>query len=194
MIAGRYVTPPSDNAVAYCNQLLALEPHNLKALELKKESSARAAAQAKTLAQEGKYDEARAIYSSLLYLSQNESQLSLRSDELKAEVDRLTFSAYAVVHDHTIGSCTGRLRFNSYEITFVPSTESRDGFARKVSEVVRVELGDKLKIDFKGKTYRFQANATKNPQESRAIISDIHQRLSVLTVTASGQKSAPIAQ
>lgn len=180
MAAGRYVTPGNDNAIAYCNQLLAVEPQNLKALGLKKESSTKANAQAKAWIQEGKYDDARAVYSSLLNLPQNESQFSPNSQQLKAEVDRLTFSAYPVVHDHTFGSCTGRLRFNGYQITFVPSTESKDGFAVKLSEIVQVESGDKLKIHFKGKAYRFRANATRNPLESQAKISEIHQKLSAL--------------
>ncbi len=180
MAAGRYVTPANDNAIAYCNQLLAVEPQNSKALELKKESSAKASAQAKVWVQEGKYDDARTLYSGLLSLSQNESQLSLNSQQLKAEVDRLTFNAYPVAHDHTFGSCTGRLRFNSYHISYVPTTDSKDGFAVKLSEVVQVESDDKLKIHFKGKAYRFQANATRNAVESRAKISEIHQRLSAL--------------
>lgn len=184
MTAGHYVTPANDNAVAYCNQLLALEPQNVKALELRKEGTAKAGAQAKALVQEGKYDDARAIYSSLLYLPQNESQMPLNSQQLKAEVERLTFGAYPVVHDHAFGSCTGRLRFNSYQISFVPSSDSKDGFAVKISEVVQVESGDKLKIHFKGKTYRFQPNAKNNPQESRAGISDIHQRLSALIASS----------
>ncbi len=178
--AGRFVTPPNDNAVAYCNQLLLLEPQNPKALGLKKESAAKAVAQAKTLVQEGRYDDARADYSSLLYLSQNESQLPLNAQELKTEMERLAFSAYAVVHDHAIGSCTGRLRFNAYQIAFIPSTDLKDGFTSKISEIEKLEPGDKLKILLKGKTYRFQANSTKNAQENHAKIGDIYQRLSTL--------------
>jgi tetratricopeptide (TPR) repeat protein len=180
MAAGRYVLPANDSAIAYCNQLLALEPQNLKALQLKKESAAKAGAQAKAWVEESKYDEAKAVYSSLLYLPPNESQLPLTSQELKAEIEKLTFSAYPVIHDHAIGSCTGRLRFNSYQISFVPSTDSKDAFALKISEIVQVEPGDKLKIHFKGKTYRFQTNTSTNAEENRARISEIHKRLSPL--------------
>ncbi len=42
MAAGHFVTPASDNVMAYCSELLALEPQNAKALELKKTSVARA--------------------------------------------------------------------------------------------------------------------------------------------------------
>ncbi|MCI0621280.1 MAG: hypothetical protein L0387_06380 [Acidobacteria bacterium] len=180
MAAGRYVTPANDNVIAYCNQILSLEPQNAKALELKKASSVKASTQAKAWIQEGKYDDARAVYSSLLYLSQNENQSPLSSQELKAEVDKLTFSAHAVVHDHALGSCTGRLRFNGYQIAFVPSADSKDGFSVKTSEDVQVESDEKLKIHFKGKTYRFQTNGPKNLQESRARLSDIHHQLSAL--------------
>jgi tetratricopeptide (TPR) repeat protein len=185
MTAGHYVTPANDNVAAYCSQVLALDPRNLKAVELRKDSFAKAGAQAKAYAREGKYDDARVIYSSLLYLSQNESQFPFSSQDLKAEVDRLTFSAYAVVHDHAIGSCTGRLRFNGYQIAYVPTTDSKDGFAAKISEIAQVDQGDKLKIHFKGKTYRFQTSATKGSQEGRARISDIQQQLSA--VIASGK-------
>jgi tetratricopeptide (TPR) repeat protein len=180
MTAGHYVIPANDNVAAYCSQLLALDPRNLKALELKKESFAKASVQAKSWVREGKYDDAKAIYSSLLYLSQNEGHFPFNTQELKAEVDRLTFSAYTVVHDHTIGSCTGRLKFNGYQIAFVPSNDSKDGFAAKISEIVQVDDGDKLKLHFKGKTYRFQTHPPKNSQESQAKTSDIQKQLSAL--------------
>ena len=180
MAAGHYVTPATDNVVAYCNQLLATQPQNSKALELKKEGFTKAVSQAKALVQDGKYDEARAVYSVLLYLPQNEYAIPLSSADLKREIDRLTFSAYAVIHDHTIGSCTGRLRFNGYQIAYLPSTDSKDGFVLKISEIVQIELGDKLKIQFKGKTYRFQDNAPKSTQESRARMGEILQRLNTL--------------
>ena len=180
MAVGHYVTPANDNVVAYCNQLLVLEPQNTKALGLKKESFARAGTQAKGLAQEGKFDDARAVYSSLLNIPQSESQSTMNGQELKNEVDKLTFNAYAVIHDHAIGNCTGRLRFNGYQINYVPSSNSKDGFTLKLSEIVQVEPGEKLKVHFKGKTYRFQANATNNPQESQAKINEMQQRLSVL--------------
>lgn len=180
MAAGHYVTPATDNVVAYCNQLLATQPQNSKVLELKKEGFTKAVSQAKALVQDGKYDEARAVYSVLLYLPQNEYAIPLSSADLKREIDRLTFSAYAVIHDHTIGSCTGRLRFNGYQIAYLPSTDSKDGLVLKISEIVQIELGDKLKIQFKGKTYRFQDNAPKSTQESRARMGEILQRLNAL--------------
>ena len=166
MAAGHFVTPASDNAMAYCSELLALEPQNAKALELKKASAAKAGAQAKAWIQEGKYDEARAVYSALLYLPQTELQSLLSSQEIKVEIEKLTFSAHAVVHDHALGSCSGRLRFNGYQVTYVPSSDSKDGFSVKISEVSQVESDDKLKIHLKGKTYRFQTNGVKDPQES----------------------------
>ncbi len=184
MSAGHYVTPATDNVIAYCNLLLASQPQAPKALELKKDSLMKAVSQAKALAQDGKYDDAKLVYSALLYLSQNENGVPLSSQDLKREIDRLTFNAYAVIHDHTIGSCTGRLRFNGYQIAYIPSTDSNDGFALKLSEIVQVETGDKLKIQFKGKTYRFQANASKNVPENRARIGEIEQRLTSLKTSS----------
>jgi tetratricopeptide (TPR) repeat protein len=180
LAAERYVTPADSNVIAYCTQVLAQDPQNARAIELKKNGFARAGTQARSLVQEARYDEARAIYSSLLYYALNGHQMPFSSQELKAEVDKLTYSAYAVIHDHTISRCTGRLRFNGYQIAFVPSTDSKDGFALKLSEVEQVESGDKLKVQIKGKSYRFQANTAKSPEEGRAKISEIRRRLSLL--------------
>lgn len=183
MAAGHFVTPASDNVVAYCSELLALEPQNAKALELKKASAARAGTQAKTWIQEEKYDEARAVYSALLYLPQAEIQFPLTNQEIKAEIEKLTFNAYAVVHDHALGSCTGRLRFNGYQLAYVPSSDSKDGFSVKMTEVSQVESEDKLKIQIKGKTYRFQINGVKDSKEIRARISDIQRQISGLVAS-----------
>jgi tetratricopeptide (TPR) repeat protein len=183
MAAGHFVTPASDNVLAYCSELLALDPQNAKALELKKTSAAKAGAQAKAWIQEGKYDEARAVYSALLYLPQTELQSVLSSQEIRAEIERLTFNAHAVVHDHALGSCTGRLRFNGYQIIYVPSSDSKDGFSAKISEVSQVESDDKLKIQIKGKSYRFQINGLKDPQEIRTRITNIQRQLSSLVAS-----------
>jgi tetratricopeptide (TPR) repeat protein len=180
MAAGHYVTPASDNVLAHCRELLTLDPQNTKALELKKASTAKAGAQAKAWIQEGKYDEARAVYSALLYLPQSELQNLPGSQEIKTEIEKLTFNAHAVVHDHALGNCTGRLRFNGYQITYVPSSDSKDGFSAKISEVALAESDDRLKIQLKGKTYRFQINGVKDPQEIRTRISSIQRQLSAL--------------
>jgi tetratricopeptide (TPR) repeat protein len=183
MAAGHYVTPASDNVLAYCSELLASDPQNAKALELKRASTAKAGAQAKAWIQEGKYDEAKAVYSALLYLPQTELQNLITSQEIKAEIERLTFNAHAVVHDHALGSCTGRLRFNGYQITYVPTSDSKDGFSAKISEVSQVESDDRLKIQLKGKTYRFQINGVKDPQEVRTRIGSIQRQLSALVAS-----------
>jgi len=183
MAASHFVTPASDNVLAYCSELLALDPQNAKALELRKASTAKAGAQAKAWIQDGKYDEARAVYSALLFLPQNELHNLPGSQEIKTEIEKLTFNAHAVVHDHTLGSCSGRLRFNGYQITYVPSSDSKDGFSAKISEVAQVESDDRLKIQLKGKSYRFQINGVKDPQEIRTRISSIQRQLSALVAT-----------
>ena len=183
MAAGRFVTPASDNVMTYCSELLALDPQNTKALELRKASIAKAADQAQAWTQEGKYDEARAVYSALLYLPQGDNQTPLKGQELKTEIEKLTFNAYAVVHDHALGSCTGRLRFNGYQIAYIPSTDSKDGFSVKITEVSQVESDDRLKIQLKGKTYRFQINGVKDPQEIRTRISNMQRQLSALVAS-----------
>jgi hypothetical protein len=95
-------------------------------------------------------------------------------------MDKLTFNAYSVVHDHTIGSCTGRLRLNGYQITYVPSSDTKDGFVSRISDIVQVEPGDVLKIHLKNKTYKFHANGVKSSEDSRTKMADIGKQLSSL--------------
>jgi tetratricopeptide (TPR) repeat protein len=181
MVAGHYITPPNDNSVAYCNQVLMADPQNQKALSLKKESLMKATAQAQEWTQKGKFEEASGVYSSLLYLSQNDSRFPFSGQDLKREVDKLEFTASPVVHHHTIGSCSGRLRFNGYQIAFVPSGDSRDGFSQTLKEITQIEGGDKLKIQFKDKTYRFEISTAKSKEENREKISRMLERLALLT-------------
>jgi hypothetical protein len=117
----------------------------------------------------------------LLYLSQNDSRFPFSSQDLKREVDKLEFTASPVVHHHTIGSCSGRLRFNGYQIAFVPSGDSRDGFSQTLKEITQIEGGDKLKIQFKDKTYRFEISTAKSKEENREKISRMLERLTLLT-------------
>lgn len=74
--------------------------------------------------------------------------------------------AQSVIHHHLLGSCTGRLKIDGDRISFWSSGNSRDGFTRKIRQVTRVELGDKLLIEFKDKVYRFEA-LTRNFRDSR---------------------------
>jgi len=183
-VAGRYVTPPNDNVYAYSNRVLAIDPQNQKALSFKKESLSRASAQAKEYINEAKFDEAREIYSSLLQLSTYESRFPFVASELKAEMEKLEFNAYPVVHDHSIGSCTGRVRFNAYVFTFVPSGNSKDGFSGRLSEMIVAESSDKLKVQFKNKTFRFEAGLVKSKEENREKIKTIYQQISALAAKA----------
>jgi len=95
--------------------------------------------------------------------------------------EKLEFNAYPVVHDHTLGSCSGRLRMNAYVIAYVPSGDSKDGFSQKLTDIVETEPGDKLKLQFKNKTYRFQPNLTKNKDESRHKVQEILAKLTALS-------------
>ena len=179
--SGRYIAPPNDNTVAYCNQVLMVDPQNQKALALKKEALTKAIAQAQEWIQKGKFEEASGTYSSLLYLSQNESRFPFSSQDLKREIERLEFTANPVVHNHTIGSCSGRLRFNAYLIAYVPSGDSRDGFSQALKEITQIEGGDKLKVQFKDKTYRFEISTARSKEENREKIQTMVQRLTLLT-------------
>lgn len=178
---GNYVTPANENALAYCNRLLGLglEPQNSKIQTLRRETLSKAATQASDLATQEKFEEARAILSALLTVAQNESRPAA-AQELRSKLDKLEFSVYPVIHDHALGSCSGRLRMNAYVIAYVPSSDSKDGFSEKLSELGETEAGDKLKIQLKNKTYRFQANLIKNKEENRKKVEEIYRKLNEL--------------
>ena len=179
MAHGNYVTPANDNALAYCNRLLALDSQNAKAQGLKRDIATRASAQAKDLVSNEKFDEARTVFSTLLSVAQSEGKTAT-VQEIRTQIEKLEFTAYPVIHDHTLGSCSGRLRMNAYVIAYVPSGDSKDGFSQKLTDVLETEPGDKLKLQLKNKTYRFQPNPTKNKEESRQKVQEILARLTAL--------------
>lgn len=179
MSQGNYVTPVSDSALAYSNRLLAIDSQNLRVLALRREALTRAAAQARSLTAEARYDEARDVLSSLLILAQSEGRPVI-AHELRAQLTRLEFDAYPVIHDHTLGSCSGRLRMNAYVLEYRPSGDSKDGFSVRLSELSNPEAGDKLKVQVKNKTYRFQPNLSGSKDEARKKVQEIRQRLETL--------------
>ncbi|HET6961465.1 MAG TPA: PEGA domain-containing protein [Terriglobia bacterium] len=179
MAHGNYVTPANDNALAYCNRLLALDSQDAKAQGLKRDIATRASAQAKDFVSNEKFDEARTIFSTLLSAAQSEGKTAT-VQEMRTQIEKLEFTAYPVTHDHTLGSCSGGLKMNAYVIAYVPSGDSKDGFSQKVTDVLETEPGDKLKLQLKNKTYRFQPNPTKNKEESRQKVQEILARLTAL--------------
>jgi len=179
MAHGNYVTPANDNALAYCNRLLALDSQNAKAQGLKRDIATRASAQAKDLVSNEKFDEARTVFSTLLSAAQSEGKTAT-VQEMRTQIEKLEFTAYPVIHDHTLGSCSGRLRMNAYVIAYVPSGDSKDGFSQKLTDVLETEPGDKIKLQLKNKAYRFQPNPAKNKEESRQKVQEILARLTAL--------------
>jgi hypothetical protein len=156
-IAGRYVTPPDDNVLVYCNQALKADPKNQRATSLKKEIVQRAVAQAKDWIQRGKFDAARLTYASMDYLAAGDEAFPYSKQEVKRELEKLGFRAYPMVHDHKLGSCSGILRFNAYAVSYVPSGGSGDGFAESLDSIVLNDEGDRLKITYRDRTFRFRS-------------------------------------
>ena len=62
-----------------------------------------------------------------------------------------------MVHDHKLGSCSGILRFNAYAVSYVPSGGSGDGFAESLDSIVLNDEGDRLKITYRDRTFRFRS-------------------------------------
>lgn len=175
-----YVAPSGDNAVVYCNRVLALAPESRKAQSLKEESLSKAVTQAKKSIESGRFTEAREIYSSLLPLSQQESRFPLTTQEVKNELEKLEFTVYPIVHDHLVGSCKGHLKITASVISFVPSGDSTDGFTEPFSEVTLFGPSDRLKIEIRAKTYHFQSNLGSkegNREQIMAMFRDLKRRM-----------------
>lgn len=178
MAHGNYVTPAKDNALAYCNRLLAMDAQNAKALALKRDITNRAMAQAKDSLRNEQFDDAQRVFSALLAAAQSEGKSAV-ARELQAQLERLEFVTYPVIHHHTLGSCNGRLAMNGYVVNYVPAGGSKDGFSAKLSELLETESSDKLKLQFKNKTYRFQPGQAKNKEESRERVQEMASKLNV---------------
>lgn len=214
MLSGHYITPPHDNVLVYCRRALAIDPKNTEALFLKRESFVKALSKAKEWINNGEYEEALLLYSSLCYLSKQENGSPYSVQDLQQELDKLEFKAYPVVHLHMMGSCTGRLRLNGHAISFVPSGASEDGFNEKLENISVTAHGDidqtlsrlrvtenhrerertewrepqsqrfTLKLKIGAKVYRFRANLGKGEEESRESLEGIYKQLVLLTTPA----------
>ena len=159
LIAGQYVTPPNDNVLVYCNRALAEDPHNQRALSLKKDVVTRAVTQAKDWIQRGRFDAARLYFASLNYLALNDNDFPYPKAELNRELEKLEFKSYSVSHEHALGkSCAGRLMMNAYVLSYVPSQDSGDGFTENLKSIIAGEEGEKLRIKFRDKSCRFHPN------------------------------------
>ena len=163
-IAGRYVTPPDDNVLVYCNLALKTDPRNQRATNLKKEIVQRAVEQAKDWIQRGKFDAARLTYASMDYLAAGDNAFPYPKQDIKRELERLAFRNYTVVHDHKLGSCSGILKFNAYTVSYVPSGGSGDGFAESLSSIFLNDEGERLKISYRDKTLRLRRETGGNVQ------------------------------
>jgi tetratricopeptide (TPR) repeat protein len=170
----RYLTPAEDNVVLYCHRILAGDPSNTKALELKKESLTQAIKQAEEFTSKARYDDARELYQALLNLPTAEG---LNQQDLRASLKKVEFDSYPVVHDHFIGSCKGTLKINGYALSFVPSGGSKDGFTERLSRIELHDLENTLKIEANHKTYRFEGSSSKNQRDRKEAIRQLHRML-----------------
>jgi tetratricopeptide (TPR) repeat protein len=178
---GHHVSPPSENAVAYCNRILALAPGDPKAHSLKEASINEAVIQAQKSIARQQFTEAREIYSSLLQFSEQQpDQFPLTFQELKNELEKLELTVYPVVHDHLFGSCKGHLKFNAYVISFVPAGGSTDEFTEPFTQVTLFSPGKRLKIQIRARTYHFQSDLeSKDARRERlnSIFQDLKRRM-----------------
>jgi hypothetical protein len=171
----RYISPAEDNVIFYCGKVLARDPFNAKAIELKKESLKQATKQAQEFIDKRRYANARELYRALLQLPKKEG---LNQADLTLQLKKVEFDSYPVVHDHLIGSCTGTLKINSYALSFAPAGGSRDGFTQPLSRIKILELDDTLRIEVNQKTCRFEAISGKNDRDRKTATRELHELLS----------------
>ncbi|MCI0626981.1 MAG: hypothetical protein L0387_35930 [Acidobacteria bacterium] len=176
LIAGHYVTPPHDNVLVYCNQALKADPRNQRASDLKKDIVGRAVAQARDWIQRGKFDAARIFYASMDYLAMNDNEFPYSKAELKQELQKLEFKSYPMLHEHKLGSCAGKLRISAYAVSYVPSGSSGDGFTESLKSIIAGEEGEKLRISYRDRTFRFHPDQ-RSSRENVDAVRTIYQRL-----------------
>ncbi|MEW5978384.1 MAG: PEGA domain-containing protein [Acidobacteriota bacterium] len=176
---GRYVTPRPDCVIAYSQQLLNLESGNARAVALKRQAALKAVEQARTLVADNNFDLARELLSALVHFAAQDSSLPVNLQAIRQELGRLEFRSFPVSHSHAFGGCTGRLRINSYVVSFQP-TDSKDGFTHRFSDILEVEGGEKVKVRFKEKTYRFESNLAGSKEEKRQKTQEIYALLTQL--------------
>lgn len=103
------------------------------------------------------------------------------SDPVEAETTGVQI-AQSVIHHHLLGSCTGRLKIDGDRISFWSSGNSQDAFTRKIRQITNFELNEKLLIEFKDKTYRFEALG--DSKDNRQRLAPFHEQIKL-------QKTAP---
>jgi tetratricopeptide (TPR) repeat protein len=84
--------------------------------------------------------------------------------------------AQSVIHQHLLGSCTGRLKIDGDKISFWSSGNSQDAFTRKIRQITNFELSEKLLIEFKDKSYRFEALA-RDPKDNRQRLAPFYEQI-----------------
>ena len=81
-----------------------------------------------------------------------------------------------IIHHHLLGSCTGRLKIDGDRISFWSAGNSQDAFTRKIKQITHFELDDKLLIEFKDKTYRFEALA-RDAKDNRQRLAPFYEQI-----------------
>jgi hypothetical protein len=82
-----------------------------------------------------------------------------------------------VIHDHSLGSCRGRLELSSSSITFIPTKRTKHKFSFKLSDITGTEWGDRLEVRFRNRTYLFRSTLAKTKEDNRAKLNTIYLQL-----------------
>jgi hypothetical protein len=60
------------------------------------------------------------------------------------------------------------LEITEESVAFIPPPDSKNAFGARLEDIMGTELGDRLKIKFRSKTYRFKACLARAKEENRA--------------------------
>jgi hypothetical protein len=182
---GHYVIPANENAVTLANRVLNSDPQNQRMLAIKKDSLAKALALARDDVVRWKFDDASSLFSAILSFAAIENHFLFDVSQIKSEAEKVEFKSFAVNHNHTIvGNCSGKLRVNSIVVTYVPSGDSKDGFIERVADIQQLESGDKLKLKFPLKLFKFEAKGAENKEDNRQKIQQMYLTLRRVAPTA----------
>ncbi len=192
MAAGRYILPPDGNAVFFCNQLLDKNPQDAAVRVLKEQSIRAGLSQALDSARAGDADTARRLYVALQSLLKDDA-LFAGLQEAQQGLRNISYSNFAVVHDHFLDSCQGDLKFNAYTISFVPREGGKHGFTERMSDITARMDGKFLKLDVAGKTYRFKSAPAAHAENGRSDMNAIHQKIVRRLRATSGEAGSPAA-
>jgi tetratricopeptide (TPR) repeat protein len=102
---------------------------------------------------------------------------SKSAGEISAEPDLQGASIYKVIHRHFIGECRGRLAINSRWIAYIPDERSGERFLRRLGDIEKITVGKNIHIQFRNRAFRFELPETGTEEENREKLIRIYREI-----------------